>query len=95
MSNSMMVWAGCSIRTRYLGPTNFRGPRIKVTVAGGTETVTVPWDHAIDSGENHERAARKLMVDVLGWGNCPLIGASFDDKGYVFARRFTLSEIGR
>jgi len=47
-----------AIVTKYLGPTNHRGSRIKATATAGT--VTVPWDSAQGVDENHERAARAL-----------------------------------
>lgn len=53
-----------AIETRYLGPTNSRGARVKASCEAGS--VTVPWDHALDSIANHDAAARALIFK-LGW----------------------------
>ncbi len=53
-----------AIVTKYLGPTNTRGSRVKATCNAGS--VTVSWDHALNIDENHEAAFRAL-VDKLGW----------------------------
>lgn len=44
-----------AITTKYLGPTNNRGARVKATAEAGS--IVVSWDHALDSFENHARAA--------------------------------------
>lgn len=49
------------VRTRYLGPTNSRGARVKATTASGL-AVTVSWDHALNSTENHEAAFRAMLA---------------------------------
>ena len=54
-----------AIKTRYLGPTNFKGSRIKATAQAGS--VTVSYDHALNLDENHAAAARVLM-ERLDWG---------------------------
>lgn len=53
-----------AIQTKYLGPTNSRGSRIKATAAAGS--VTVSWDYALDQCDNH-RAAAKALCDKFGW----------------------------
>ncbi len=56
----MMPARGCfGVFTKYLGPTNHRGGRVKATAQSG-RSVTVAWDHALDVGPNHEAAARVL-----------------------------------
>lgn len=45
--------------TRYLGPTQHRGARVKATAPSG-RSITVAWDHALNPEPNHERAAREL-----------------------------------
>ena len=52
------------IRTRYHGPTNARGSRISATTISG-QRVYVPYDHALSTEENHDTAARELVVDAL------------------------------
>lgn len=49
-----------TITTKYLGPTNTRGSRIKATASSGP-SVTIGYDPALNSGPNHDAAARKLM----------------------------------
>lgn len=47
-----------AIETRYLGPTNVRGSRVKATAAAGS--LTTDWDDALNSEQNHLRAALML-----------------------------------
>lgn len=54
-----------AIVTKYFGPTDSRGSRVKATCQAGS--VTIPWDHALNSDENHLNAAQAL-VHKLGWG---------------------------
>lgn len=55
----MSNYAG--VTTRYYGPTNYRGSRIRVT--WGDDRVTVSYDYAARSA--HESAAREAMTR---WG---------------------------
>ncbi len=49
------------IETKYLGPTNHRGGRVKATIVNfRLKTKTLSWDHALDPVENHTRAAQFL-----------------------------------
>ncbi len=74
-----------AIVTKYLGPTNHRGARVKATAYASS--VTLPWDDALDVDHNHHAAAHAL-ARKLGWkgqwrcggmprndGNCYVIGA--------------------
>ena len=47
-----------AIVTKYLGPTNTRGSRVKATAYGGS--ITVSWDHAMNARENHQAACEAL-----------------------------------
>ena len=70
-----------AITTRYLGPTNPRGARVKATCEAGTHTL--PYDHALSPFANHATAARALVA-LLGWIDDPArhtFGALKD--GYV------------
>lgn len=49
-----------AIITKYIGPTNHRGSRIKVTANAGT--MTVSWDHSLDVEANHRDAARQFAA---------------------------------
>lgn len=53
-----------AIQTKYYGPTNSRGGRIKATCEA--KTIWVPWDYAFGSEDNHKAAALALM-SCLGW----------------------------
>lgn len=53
-----------AIQTKFLGPTNSRGSRIKATCAAGSRTVE--YDHAMNVEENHCYAAQMLQ-EKLGW----------------------------
>lgn len=70
-----------AIETKYIGPTNFRGARIKASAEAGS--VTIPWDHALSVEGNHD-AACKALVRKWGWFGSWLRGASPSDKGNVY-----------
>jgi hypothetical protein len=53
-----------AITTKYMGPTNHKGARIKAECRA--KSMLVPWDHALGVDENCERAALRL-VRALGW----------------------------
>ena len=53
-----------AITTRYLGPTNHRGSRVRAECKAGS--VTLQWDDALDSDGNHRMAAEALLRK-LGW----------------------------
>ena len=53
-----------AIVTKYLGPTNSRGARVKATCQAGS--VTIRWDDARDVDANHDAAAYTL-ARKLGW----------------------------
>lgn len=52
------------IRTKYLGPTNYKPGRIKATTLSG-KSVTIPWDHAKNIDGNH-RVAASACLDAHG-----------------------------
>lgn len=72
-----------AIETKYLGPTNFRGSRVKATSGSGL-TLTVEWNHEFNSDVNHRDAAVALCKK-LGWP-IDLIGGS-TVKGFCFVQR--------
>ena len=61
MTRRMMFQA---IVTKYLGPSNVRGARVKATADAGS--VILSWDHALNADENHAKAAYALR-DRFGW----------------------------
>ena len=83
------MWA---IETKYLGPTNHRGSRVRARFgeSGAGMSVTLSWDDALNLDNNCRKAAEELrrrMVAEGRWGGahatCPLIMACVRD-GYVF-----------
>jgi hypothetical protein len=69
-----------SIETKYLGPTNYKGSRIKATAAGGM-SITVGYRSELNVDENHQAAAVALC-EKLGWGG--LMQGGSTRSGYVF-----------
>lgn len=70
-----------AIETRYLGPTNTRGSRIKATAAAGS--ITIHYDDALNSDENHKRAAIAL-AQKYGWEGRLVEGGSPGGSGNVY-----------
>ena len=70
-----------AITTKYLGPTNVRGSRIKATAAA--KSITVDYDDALNSADNHACAALNL-AHQLQWGGRWYGGGSPDGAGYCF-----------
>ena len=70
-----------AIQTKYMGPTNFRGSRIKATAEG--VSVTVPYADELNSEEAHAVAAVAL-VRKMGWPGDLIQGGRPDGRGYCF-----------
>lgn len=70
-----------AITTRFIPPTNTRGTRVAARCDAGR--VVIAWDDAMDVPENHDRAARALLVK-LGWRDAYLRGSSPDGRGYAY-----------
>jgi len=67
-----------AIVTKWLGPTNHKGSRVRASCDAGT--LTVSWDHEIGVGDNHRanhRAAALALAEKLGWGTENWIGGEF------------------
>jgi len=71
-----------AIRTKYLGPTDFKGSRVKATTSNGRSTI-VSWDDALNPEANHTRAALVLAKRV-GWTGA-MIAADDGASGYIYA----------
>jgi hypothetical protein len=69
-----------AITTKYLGPTNTKGSRVKATAAAGS--VILGYDDAMNSQENHTQAALQL-ANKYGWKGT-WHGGGLNDGGYVF-----------
>jgi hypothetical protein len=64
--------------TKYLGPTDTHGGRVKATHLTTRKSVTVPWDRALDIHDNHARAAERIF------GRAPEFCTSVDGGGMLF-----------
>ena len=53
-----------AIVTKYLGPTEYRGSRVKATAQVGS--LTLSWDYALNSDGNH-RAAALALANKYNW----------------------------
>jgi len=79
-----------AIVTKFFGPTNSRGSRVKAKCQAGS--VTLGWDHALNPDGNHDAAAQAL-ASKLGWTSDAygqLVGGGLPDgrgNAYVFVRR--------
>lgn len=70
-----------AIVTKWFGPTNSRGSRVKAKAAAGS--ITVSWDYGLNVADNHAAAARAL-ADKLGWPGAWVGGGTPGEDGYVF-----------
>lgn len=77
-----------AIQTKFLGPTNTRGSRIKATC--WLTSIIIAWDHSLNVEENHHAAIEALICkinnDRTNNGNSKLwsvkaIGDSVDGRG--------------
>jgi hypothetical protein len=74
----MIVLQG--VFTRWLGPTNHRGSRVKAVTPSG-DALTLPWDYSQGESENHRSAAIALL-SRLGWQYEELV-TGLIPQGYV------------
>ena len=51
-----------AIQTKYIGPTNTRGSRVKATC--WLTSITVSWDHSASVEENHTAAIEALVCKL-------------------------------
>lgn len=75
-----------AIYTKYLGPTNYRGARVKAWLArtnGQSRSITMEWNHELDSFGNHQLVMRKLAI-AMGWQGDWVSGDC--NKAYVWVR---------
>lgn len=70
-----------AITTRYIGPSNTRGSRVKAQAAAGS--ITLHWDSALNSEDNHAKAAEAL-ARKFEWCGKWYGGGLPDDKGNVY-----------
>ena len=80
-----------AIHTKYIGPTNTKGSRIKASLRRDSKTlwtVTVPFDHSLGCEERHKQAAVSLIHKYIGHmtnETLYICGSTLDNKGYIFA----------
>lgn len=72
-----------AIQTRFIGPSNVRGSRIKAYSEGFPRGVITGYDHALSVEENHD-AALKAFVDRREWWGVWARGAAPDKRGNVY-----------
>lgn len=70
-----------AITTKFIPATNTLGSRIKATASGGT-SVTLGYEHALSSTQNHLEAA-KTLADRMGWAGQWHSGG-YTNAGFVF-----------
>jgi hypothetical protein len=74
-----------AITTKYLGPTNVKGSRIKAIADGGfaegPHTITIGYDHSLNTEQAHLKAAVALKSKMNWKGK--LIGGGIK-MGYAF-----------
>jgi hypothetical protein len=76
-----MTFITQAIETRYLGPTNTKGGRIKATAAAGS--ITIGYDYALNTDGAHKAAADALIAK-MGWTGTFAQGGNAKGDGYVF-----------
>ena len=70
-----------AIETKYIGPTNLRGSRVKATAQAGS--IIMHWDDALGVDENHTKAALALCAKY-DWKGKLCAGALSNGRGNVF-----------
>lgn len=73
-----------AIQTKYLGPTNTRGARIKAMCSAGT--ITIQYED-----EKSHRVAAETLAAKLNW-TTPLLGGQLPDHSHVFVFDHELSK---
>lgn len=76
-----------SITTKYVGPTNSRGSRIKSTARKASngspaQALTVPYGYG--NTEEEHCAGAKALAEKLEWAGLWVGGGNVDENGYVF-----------
>jgi len=75
-----------TIITKYLGPTNHRGSRIKArqsaSYAGTPKSITIDWDYSLSTEQNH-RAAAMAFAAKMNWAG-DWVGGDNGSTGYSF-----------
>lgn len=72
-----------AIQTRYIGPTNYLGSRVKAYSEAFPRGVIVPFDYALNTEARHDAAARAFIVAKC-WHGSWVRGGSPDGRGFVY-----------
>lgn len=75
-----------AIETRFFGPTETRGSRIRASCEGGS--LYVPYDHALDREANHREACKRLC-EKLCWDSDRFFGGWLASGQYAWVPVFT------
>jgi len=78
-----------AIQTKYMGPTNTTGSRIKATCATGS--VTIDYPHELSGMDCHAKAAYALLAK-MHW-DYKLVGGQLADQSYAFVMVDPLSNV--
>ena len=70
-----------AIETKFLGPTNTKGARVKASAAAGH--VTIPFEYSTSTGGAHDLALIALATK-LGWWGVWASGGKADCTGNVY-----------
>lgn len=73
-----------AILTKYIGPSNTRGSRIKATDTDGNQ-ITISYDHELNSDQAHLKAAIALC-EKMEWSTDIIGGGLKDGYAFVFSR---------
>ena len=75
-----------SIETKYFGPTNTRGSKVKASCHRFDQSKAIGWDYALNPFENHSQVARLLAHNIDAAGE--LMSFSETKTGYSFHFKF-------
>lgn len=70
-----------AIVTKFIGPSNSKGSRVKAKAAAGS--ITLHWDHSLSVADNDAKAA-KALAEKFGWKGHWVAGGMPDGTGSVF-----------
>jgi hypothetical protein len=71
-----------AISTKFLGPTNTKGSRIKAFDGDGN-SVTISKDYGLDTYDSHKKAALKLC-NKMRWKGCSRLVGGGTKTGFAF-----------
>ena len=72
------------ITTKFFGPTNYRGARIKATASEAPGSVTISYSY--ESIDKDHREAAALLAKKLKWTGEMVEGHTKDGRVYVFTK---------